>query len=232
MEKGNQPTEGEQHAGQSAEAGAAGASAGGSSADPGTGTGTVGVPPPPPAGGGGGGGAQADQSGPDREWQILSPLSQNPDGTWSRVETDGEGAVRYTTIDGKGNVVSQEVIENTNTGGQAPPAETEPERTYSTDGGTPPVGGPEPFSDVPPSGPEYRSWRDMPAQEVELPDGRKLSLDGQGGLEFQDGEQTFRREGGNWVDKATGERAPSSSAKRASAAMFELEHGLGPSANR
>ena len=243
MEKGNQPESGSGTAvQQQTPEGAGGAAAGGApppggtpppagegaTPEPGTGTGTPPTGNPPPAAPGGGGGSQADQSGPKRNWEQLDS-SRNPDGTRTTVDHDGEGALRYTTYDAAGNVVSQEIQENTNTGGQ-PPAEEPPTRTYETDGGSPPEGGPEPFSDVPPdpNAADYKSWRDMPAQEVEIPGGDRLSLDGEGGLKFNDGETTFRREGGNWVDEQTGERAPSDTAKRANGAVFDLEHGIDP----
>jgi hypothetical protein len=145
------------------------------------------------------------------------------------TETDGNAALRNTTYDAQGNLVSEEIIENTNTGGYTPPAEEPSSRTYETDGGTPPVGGPEPFSDVPPdpSMQERRSWRDLPAQEVEVPGGDRLSLDGKGDLKFSDGETTFHREGGHWVDEA-GRRADSATAKRATGALNDLELGQPP----
>jgi hypothetical protein len=109
-----------------------------------------------------------------------------------------------------------------------------PGRTYDTDGGTPPVGGPEPFSDIPPDPnlPEWKSWRDMPAQDVDLGEGRSLSLDGQGHLEYQEGGRTFRHEGSSWVDSQTGEPAPKSVAGRASGAQSQLESGLIPGTQR
>jgi hypothetical protein len=78
--------------------------------------------------------------------------------------------------------------------------------------------------------PERTSWRDMPAKDVEIPGGDRLSLDGEGGMKFSDGERTYRREGGNWVDE-TGQRAPSDTAKRANGAMNDMELGL-PQQNR
>ena len=239
MEKGNgagTATQVQQATNGGAAGGAApgGAAPGGEPA-PGTGTGTAPTGNPPPVASGGGG-SQADQSGPDdRPWEVLESRIQNPDGTWTRVETDGNAALRHTTYDSQGNVVSQEIFENENTGGWQPPAEEPDTRTYQTDGGLPPPpGGPEPFSDVPPdpSMPERTSWRDMPAQEREIPGGARLSLDGQGGLEFSDGERTFRREGGKWVDTQTGERAPSDTAKRATGATNDLELGLPPQNRR
>ena len=245
MEKGNQPESGSRTAIEQQTPGGGGAAAcggapppGGQGAtpEPGTGTGTAPTGTPPPvAPGGGGGGSQADQSGPDdRPWEILEPRTQNPDGTWTRTDTDGEGALRHTTYDGQGNIVGQEIVENPNTGGWQPPADEPPGRTYETDGGTPPVGGPEPFSDVPPDPnlPEYKSWRDMPAQDIGLEEGRSLSLDGKGGLEYQEGGRTFRHEGNNWVDTQTGERAPKGVGRRASGAQSRLESGLIPGAQR
>lgn len=231
MEKGNQADTATQPTPETTP-GAAPAGGGGTSTDPGTGTGTQGTPPPQP---GGGGGSQADQRGPDdRPWQRLD-RTRNADGTTTTVEHDGEGALRYTTTDSQGNLISQEIQENTNTGGSQPPAEEPPGRTYSTDGGTPPPpGGPEPFSDVPPDPnlPEWKSWRDMPAQDVDLGEGRRLSLDGEGHLEYREGGRTYRHEGSGWVDGQTGEKAPRSVAGRASGAQSQLESGLIPRSER
>lgn len=231
MEKGNQVESGVQGTPVTGPD-AAPAGGGGTSTDPGTGTGTQGTPPPQA---GGGGGSQADQSGPDdRPWQRLDRTS-NADGTTTTVEHDGEGALRYTTTDSKGNVISQQIEENPNTGGYQPPAEEPPSRTYQTDGGTPPPpGGPEPFSDIPPDPnlPEWKSWRDMPAQDVDLGEGRSLKLDGEGHLEYQEGGQTFRHEGSRWVDAQTGQPAPKSVAGRASGAQSQLESGLIPGTQR
>lgn len=227
MEKGNQADSGAQGTPATGQ-GATPGGGDGTSAGPGPGTGTQGTPPPQP--GAAGGGSQADQSGPERNWQTID-RTRNPDGTTTTIELENpSGDLRYTTTDAQGNVISQEIVENTNTGGYQPPPDEPPSRTYETDGGKPPVGGPEPFTDIPrdPNLPEWKSWRDLPAQDVNIEEGRGITLDGAGGMEYHEGGQSYRHEGNGWVDSQTGERAPADIGRRATGAQWQVENGLVP----
>lgn len=221
MEKGNQPAGGDAQASQpdgaDGAAGAAGGATSGTTIDPGTGTGTE----PAPVGGSGGG-QQADQSGPKREWERIGDREWQPGGGYSMTETDGEGALRNTTWDAKGNLVSEEISENPNVGPGPEPSDT----GTGTSAGIPPES--KPFGDDVPSAPgeeqpgggggdsSARPARPvLPEQEAEFPDGSKLRNDGQGGVEYQEDDLTIRLEGDRWVDSSTGKPVTTGIADRA-----------------
>nr|MDP9482840.1 hypothetical protein [Chloroflexota bacterium] len=113
-----------------------------------------------------------------------------------------------------------------------------PETTTGTEQGsggsqadqTGPKTEPEPWGDVPPApGDEnWRSWRELPGQQLEYSDGNRLRLDGNGHAEFDSGGRTYRHEGSGWVDAQTGETAPRAVGGKAYAAIWDAEHGMPP----